>query len=90
MEKAATFTTSRLFHDEDTEADDATDTDLVPVTASDADSAGDGKVVAKSVEGEDDIVDVTMKDASESSASKHSTKFVLSAYLLPSRKELPS
>jgi ubiquitin carboxyl-terminal hydrolase 4/11/15 len=36
---------------------------MVITTASDADSSGDGKVVANSVEGEDDIVDVTMKDA---------------------------
>ena len=37
--------------------------------ASDIDSSGDGKVVAKSVEGEDDIVDVTMKDANDSRPS---------------------
>jgi len=37
--------------------------DLVATTSSDADSAGDSKVVARSIEGEDDIVDVTMKDS---------------------------
>lgn len=33
------------------------------MNASDADSAENGGVVAKSVEGEDDIVDVSMQDA---------------------------
>ena len=64
LEKVATFSTwSGFSESEDTETEDNTDTDLVAATASDADSAGDGKVIAKSVEGEDDIVDVTMKDA---------------------------
>ena len=38
---------------------------MINNTASDVDSAGDSKVVAKSVEGEDDMVDVTMRDASD-------------------------
>ena len=36
---------------------------MIATTSSDADSAGDSKVVARSVEGEDDIVDVTMNDS---------------------------
>ncbi len=62
LEKVATFTTwSQLAADED--SDEATDPELVNTTASDVDSAGDSKVIAKSVEGEDDMVDVTMRDA---------------------------
>ncbi len=56
---------------EATEASDATETtdgDLVVTSASDADSAGSNKVVAKSVEGEDDLVDVTMNDAEDASS----------------------
>ncbi|OAQ98848.1 hypothetical protein LLEC1_05980, partial [Akanthomyces lecanii] len=60
LEKVATFSTWSKFNSD--EEVDATDTDMV--ATSDADSSGDGKVAAKSVEGEDDIVDVTMKDAS--------------------------
>ncbi|KAJ3477244.1 hypothetical protein NLG97_g8890 [Lecanicillium saksenae] len=60
LEKVATFSTwSKLTNDDEAEG---TDTDMV--AASDADSSGDSKVAAKSVEGEDDMVDVTMKDAS--------------------------
>lgn len=58
LERVATFSTWSKFNSDD-EAD-ANDTDMV--ATSDADSSGDGKVAAKSVEGEDDIVDVTMKD----------------------------
>jgi ubiquitin carboxyl-terminal hydrolase 4/11/15 len=62
LEKVATYTTwSELASDED--SDEATDPELVNTTASDVDSAGDSKVIAKSVEGEEDMVDVTMRDA---------------------------
>lgn len=60
LEKIATFSTwSKLNGDDEV---DGADTDMV--AASDADSSGDGKIAAKSVEGEEDMVDVTMKDAS--------------------------
>lgn len=36
-------------------------------TGSDADSSGDGKVVANSIDGEDELVDVAMKDSNENS-----------------------
>jgi ubiquitin carboxyl-terminal hydrolase 4/11 len=72
LEKVATFSNHQIFkkfkpqgREESPDAEDSTDADLVATTASDADSAGDGKVVARSVEGEDDIVDVTMKDSTE-------------------------
>lgn len=64
LEKVATFTTWSQFA-EDADAADTTDLEMVN-NASDVDSAGDSKVVAKSVEGEDDMVDVTMKDSADS------------------------
>ncbi|EHK99914.1 putative ubiquitin carboxyl-terminal hydrolase 12 [Glarea lozoyensis 74030] len=39
----------------------------VATFSSDADSSGDGKVVASSIDGEDELVDVAMKDASATS-----------------------
>ncbi|KAK4156700.1 ubiquitin carboxyl-terminal hydrolase [Chaetomidium leptoderma] len=66
LEKVATFTTwSQLAATEDADAAEATDAEMVNTAASDVDSAGDSKVVAKSVEGEDDMVDVTMRDAAD-------------------------
>ncbi|KAM3443169.1 hypothetical protein NHJ13734_002055 [Beauveria thailandica] len=57
--KIATFSTwSKLTNNDEV---DGADTDMV--ATSDADSSGEGKVAAKSVEGEDDMVDVTMKNA---------------------------
>ncbi|KAI9731265.1 MAG: CSN-associated deubiquitinating enzyme Ubp12 [Claussenomyces sp. TS43310] len=70
LEQVGTLTTHPAFNieedDEEDEAGDANenvDPDLVVTTASDADSSGDGKVMATSVDGEDDVVDVTMKDS---------------------------
>lgn len=63
LEKVSTFSTwSKLRVPSGSESGD---TDMVITTSSDADSSGDGKVAAKSVEGEDDMVDVTMKDVDE-------------------------
>ncbi|KJZ78996.1 hypothetical protein HIM_01769 [Hirsutella minnesotensis 3608] len=64
LEKVATFSTwSKLADAPDNEGQpDFGDSDVV-VTASDADSSGDSKVAAHSVEGEDDMVDITMKDS---------------------------
>ncbi|KAL1899472.1 hypothetical protein Sste5346_002870 [Sporothrix stenoceras] len=45
------------------DATDATDNDLVVTSGSDIESTSNSKVIAKSIEGEDDMVDVTMKDA---------------------------
>lgn len=44
------------------------DPDTVITTQSDADSSGDSKVVAHSVQGEDDMVEVSMKDAGSKEA----------------------
>ncbi|KXX75992.1 putative ubiquitin carboxyl-terminal hydrolase 12, partial [Madurella mycetomatis] len=65
LEKVATFTTlPQLSAAEDGSGSETTDPEIVN-TASDVDSAGDSKIVAKSVEGEEDIVDVTMQDAAD-------------------------
>lgn len=78
LEKLATFTTHRDFHDEDEEANDSVaeslDPDLVLTTGSD--SSGDSKVVANSIDGEDELVDVTMKESNgvHESVEKDSTK----------------
>ncbi|CAG8979537.1 hypothetical protein HYALB_00004990 [Hymenoscyphus albidus] len=67
LEKIATFSTSSAFANDDDEADasvsDGVDPDIVLTTGSDADSSGGSKVVATSVDGEDELVDVTMKDS---------------------------
>lgn len=67
LEKVATFSTHPSFEDEydvDRSVADSNDADLVITTGSDADSSGDGKVVASSIDGEDELVDVVMKDTS--------------------------
>ena len=62
LEKVATFTTWPEFaRMDESESADSTDAEIVN-TSSDVDSAGDSNVVAKSVEGEEGLVDVTMKD----------------------------
>ncbi|KIL90912.1 hypothetical protein FAVG1_05607 [Fusarium avenaceum] len=61
LEKVATFSTWTKLRDGPEENSDNVDGEVV-TSASDADSSGDSKVVAKSVESEDDIVDVHMKD----------------------------
>ncbi|CAG9937843.1 unnamed protein product, partial [Clonostachys rosea f. rosea IK726] len=60
LEKVATFSTwSVLLDDDDADDTNNADSDGV-VVPSDVDSSGDGKVAARSVEGEEDMVDVTM------------------------------
>jgi ubiquitin carboxyl-terminal hydrolase 4/11/15 len=69
LEKVATFSTWSKFtltQQQEPESPETTESDMVITNASDADSSGDSKVVAKSVEGEDDMVDVAMKDARSS------------------------
>jgi ubiquitin carboxyl-terminal hydrolase 4/11 len=66
----ATFSTwSELSKTEDGENADNMDPEMVVTSVSDADSSNDSnKVLANSVQGEDDLVDVSMKDAGEPSA----------------------
>lgn len=64
LEKVATFSTWTKFNDvASTETAEAGDSDAIVMTASDADSSGDSKVAAHSVEGEEDMLDITMKDS---------------------------
>ncbi|KAH7413007.1 hypothetical protein BKA64DRAFT_567146 [Cadophora sp. MPI-SDFR-AT-0126] len=66
LEKVANLTTHKDFLDDDdveANAADGVDADIVLTTGSDADSSGDSKVVANSIDGEDELVDVTMKEA---------------------------
>ncbi|KAI9904958.1 hypothetical protein N3K66_001487 [Trichothecium roseum] len=68
LEKVATFSTWSGFRDGDkSDNTDNTDSDVAVMNASDADS-GDSKVAAQSVEGEEDMVDVSMQDASDRSS----------------------
>ena len=64
LEKVATFTTHSAFQDEDESTSESVsesiDPELVHTTGSE--SSGDSKVVANSVDGEDGLVDVTMKE----------------------------
>jgi ubiquitin carboxyl-terminal hydrolase 4/11/15 len=52
---------------------DSVASDIVLTTGSDADSSGDVKVVANSIDGEDELVDVAMKDTSGSSIKENGT-----------------
>ncbi|KAN0095576.1 UCH domain containing protein [Hyaloscypha variabilis] len=70
LEKVASFTTSDEFAEDEEDIDeanasaaDSVDPDIVLTTGSDADSSGGSKVVANSIDGEDELVDVTMKDS---------------------------
>ncbi|RSM09585.1 hypothetical protein CDV31_007598 [Fusarium ambrosium] len=68
LEKIATFSTWSKLKDAQEESSDNPDGEIVLTSASDADSSGDSKVVATSVEGEDDLVDVHMKDSTDAHA----------------------
>ncbi|KAM0434466.1 hypothetical protein ACHAPT_003562 [Fusarium lateritium] len=68
LEKIATFSTWSKLKDAQEESSDNADGEMVITSASDADSSGDSKVVATSVEGEDDLVDVQMKDSADANA----------------------
>lgn len=71
------------------DATDATDNDLVVTSASDVESGGDSKVIAKSVEGEDDMVDVTMKDAGAVEATAESKDDAASKILYKFNRHRP-
>lgn len=40
------------------------------ISAPDAETSGDSRIVAKSIEGEDDLVDVSMQDAPDRSSTE--------------------
>lgn len=74
MEKVATLTTHSNF-EEDEEGDSSTTGSIDPelVLANGSDSSGDSKIAANSIDGEDSIVDVTMKESSGDSAGGSET-----------------
>ncbi|PHH72855.1 hypothetical protein CDD80_4211 [Ophiocordyceps camponoti-rufipedis] len=58
--KLATFSTWSKLTDDNGTSDSG---DLLTTTSSDVDSSGDSKIAARSVEGEDDMVDISMRDS---------------------------
>ncbi|TAQ84249.1 hypothetical protein B7494_g7427 [Chlorociboria aeruginascens] len=66
LEKVVTLSTYDGFVDDEEETPpsvaESIDPDMVITTGSDADSSGGSKVVAHSIDGEDELVDVTMKE----------------------------
>ncbi|KAG6008576.1 hypothetical protein E4U21_004216 [Claviceps maximensis] len=64
LQKIATFSTWSKFKDaQESDVSDGTDGEVVVTSSSDADSSGDSKIATQSVEGEDDMVDITMKES---------------------------
>ncbi|RYP15060.1 hypothetical protein DL765_005954 [Monosporascus sp. GIB2] len=100
LERIATLTKHPFFSDEPDNSDN-TDAELIGANGSDFGSSSDGKVVAQSVQGEDDIVDVHMKDAvpaqssapggraSQSHPARHKFNSVKPAWVNP-KKFLPA
>ncbi|KAI0840444.1 UCH-domain-containing protein [Hypoxylon sp. FL0890] len=70
LEKVATFTKHPLFSRvEESDSADTTDPEIIGLGSSDAGSSSEGMVVAQSVKGEDDMVDVKMKDAHDANGT---------------------
>ncbi|KAI3336403.1 UCH-domain-containing protein [Xylariaceae sp. AK1471] len=66
LEKVATFTKHNLFAQSDeSDGSETTEPEMIGPNGSDTASSVGGKVIDQSVKGEDDIVDVQMKDASD-------------------------
>ncbi|KAI4862896.1 hypothetical protein F4820DRAFT_395274 [Hypoxylon rubiginosum] len=62
LEKVATFTKHPYFsRTEEVDGSDSTDPEIIGQSGSDTGSSSEGRVVAQSVKGEDDMVDVQMK-----------------------------
>ena len=78
----ATFSTHPDFHSDDespSSSSDNIDPELVITTGSDADSSGDGKVAANSIDGEDEIVNVTKQADGTQDSLKPQTEVSKSA-----------
>ena len=72
LAKVDTFTSLDILGDENSSDTDSTqheDSDTVLMARDDGDSSSDSKIQARSVESEDGIVDISMRDASEKSES---------------------
>ncbi|TID02047.1 putative ubiquitin carboxyl-terminal hydrolase 12 [Colletotrichum higginsianum] len=70
LERVATFSTWSGFED----ADEGADADMVITSQSDADSSGDSKIVSNSVEGEDDLVNVSIGAGEQQQTARRSLK----------------
>ncbi|KAI1492443.1 hypothetical protein F5X96DRAFT_626311 [Biscogniauxia mediterranea] len=76
LEKVATFTKHPNFsRQEDSDGSDNTEPEMIGPNGSDTGSSIGGKVVAQSVKGEDDMVDVQMKDASDAKGAAPAYQF---------------
>ncbi|KAI1768852.1 UCH-domain-containing protein [Hypoxylon sp. FL1150] len=85
LEKVATFTKHPLFsRTEEVDGSDSTDPEIIGQSGSDTGSSNESRVVAQSVKGEDDMVDVQMKDAGN---KKRNIQGTLSAKYQFSRKK---
>ncbi|KAG5930399.1 hypothetical protein E4U42_001645 [Claviceps africana] len=68
LQKVATFSTwSKFKNVQESDVSDGPDGDVVVTSSSDADSSGGSKIVTQSVEGEDDMVDIRIKESSHNS-----------------------
>lgn len=59
LEKIATLSSNSLFTDSD--SSDSTEPEMIGINGSDSTSSLEGRVAARSVQGEDDMVDIRMK-----------------------------
>lgn len=89
LEKVATFTSYDLLSmTSSPEATESNDQDPSVISHSDVDSSGGSggsRIVAKSVEGEEDIVDVSMRDAPldhNVDVQQPSEKYVIASHLV--------
>lgn len=85
LEKVLTFTSHPDIKDLVTVTGEqpAEDSNMDPalISISDADSSGDSRILAESIEGEDDLVDVTMQDAaSEPSTNQLADEYAICLY----------
>ncbi|KAI1267359.1 hypothetical protein F5Y18DRAFT_336069 [Xylariaceae sp. FL1019] len=73
LEKVATFTKHPWFvRSDDSDGSETTEPEMIGPNGSDTGSSIEGKVVAQSIRGEDDLVDVQMKDATDAKNSSAS------------------
>lgn len=93
LERVATLTRHTAFTDEP-DVSDNTEPELIGNNGSDFGSSSEGKVAAQSVQGEDDMVDVHMKDAtpakSNGGPTNGSSQRFVKMYLFPPRTHADS
>lgn len=81
LERVSAFSTwSKFSEGSNGEMTEAGDSDVVITTTSDADSSGDSKVAALSVDGEDDMLDITMKDGNGTRMGQNADTKILKVF----------